>query len=1140
MKKMKTNKLLTLVLLFFAFLFVSGVSSWLIITQDTFNPVYVSKIILNVTQNEIVGIDYSSPLTVSGLKGEITTDPEFNPVFTHFNDDSQTEDLTGKYDILSTTITDGNSNTSNNDDIAVGSTYQCTVTISIKEEFTEEYQLNNSTVTFIVKYKTCQIEDIWTAGNTCYTIEDALAMASGNATSETIITAGASTSAQAQTSFTKLSNINNYLTLYADKTENLNNYSTNFAYSIESGDTLFVPDGVSSLSSDTPGYSLPSKDSDGSEGSNTVYSVLHIPSDVNLTVSNGSNLTVAAFLSQSSETQNRGVIINNGNITVTGGTVNSYGYIKGSQGKLILSENATATDVFRLYDFCGGALSSTMEGKNFFPMDSYSFHNISCAMTVNHGCKYSALYYLNMASTNIYNTIYLISSTESDSPLFYLTSGYIEKSVKFNKSNDNDNPTVRNTRPSEQKEQIKIYGTATDCSVSITVKVLLFETEIKTSTDMALPLSLMDIVIGEGSELTLKTNSYKVFPGSSITIEENAKLYVNDKVKVMLYDEDSYKDYCSTSKVGIQAHSEDGTSYKVPNGSADAYVKNNGYLQFNSGSYVGGNIITEVDDATLVLNGNVTCSMLRLTECYYTSSTNYAANVSEGIVSPATGDVLYTSQSQGKNVIEDKNLESGRTYRSKGNYWLQNRDITVTINMGGGTATKTENCLNGVVINSSDYTIPENYKMVGSTLHFDENCSGDFPYKIGTDKIYSDITLYMDTNYDGYLIKFLTDGGTAIINVKLSKDNLNYNLSNATTTKAGYDLTGWKFGDTLLALDAVIDSSYFAEGNYIVSIYAVWEISSYTLTLTKDTGVESMIPSIDSSTLTANSDGTYDVEYGKTVTITVAYKSNYKYDSSTIADWVQKNSDTQFIITMPAENVTFTVKGKNNSCITPETLITLADGSQVEVQHLKGDEELLVWNMYTGKFDSAPLIFVMTHEESLYNVVYLTFSDNTVVKVIYEHGFYCYDTNSYIYLDSNASEYIGYTFDKMGQAVTLVDVEIVQEYTKPYSPLTNVHLCYYVNGLLSTGADMEGLIGIFTVDPDTMTYDKELMEQDIATYGLFTYEEFIEVIGIEAFPESMFNAYQGQYLKVSIGKGLITVEKLKQLIETYTEYLIGS
>ena len=57
------------------------------------------------------------------------------------------------------------------------------------------------------------------------------------------------------------------------------------------------------------------------------------------------------------------------------------------------------------------------------------------------------------------------------------------------------------------------------------------------------------------------------------------------------------------------------------------------------------------------------------------------------------------------------------------------------------------------------------------------------------------------------------------------------------------------------------------------------------------------------------------------------------------------------------------------------------------------------------------------------------------------------------------------------------------------------------------------------------------MQADIEEYGLLTYEDFDGIID-----EVGFEAYNGQYLNVSIGKGLITWNGVKALAERYGHF----
>lgn len=232
-------------------------------------------------------------------------------------------------------------------------------------------------------------------------------------------------------------------------------------------------------------------------------------------------------------------------------------------------------------------------------------------------------------------------------------------------------------------------------------------------------------------------------------------------------------------------------------------------------------------------------------------------------------------------------------------------------------------------------------------------------------------------------------------------------------------------------------------------------------------------------------------------------------------------------------------------CIAAGTLITLADGTQKAVEELTGNEMLLVWNLETGTYDVAPILFIDSEPAKMYKVIKLSFSDGTTVKVVYEHGFWDYNLNEYVYLDKNAAQYIGHWFNKLStdengntisKKVQLVDVVIQDEYTTAWSPVTDRHLCYYVNGMLSMPGGIEGMFNIFEVDAETMKYDEAQMQADIAQYGLFTYEEFVELFPIT---EDAFDAFNGKYLKVAMGKGLLTEDELQALINRYADFLIA-
>jgi hypothetical protein len=54
------------------------------------------------------------------------------------------------------------------------------------------------------------------------------------------------------------------------------------------------------------------------------------------------------------------------------------------------------------------------------------------------------------------------------------------------------------------------------------------------------------------------------------------------------------------------------------------------------------------------------------------------------------------------------------------------------------------------------------------------------------------------------------------------------------------------------------------------------------------------------------------------------------------------------------------------------------------------------------------------------------------------------------------------------------------------------------------------------------------MQSDIDKYGLYSYEDFKDYASYE-----FYSAFPTQYLKVAVGKGLITYDQILHLIERY-------
>lgn len=221
------------------------------------------------------------------------------------------------------------------------------------------------------------------------------------------------------------------------------------------------------------------------------------------------------------------------------------------------------------------------------------------------------------------------------------------------------------------------------------------------------------------------------------------------------------------------------------------------------------------------------------------------------------------------------------------------------------------------------------------------------------------------------------------------------------------------------------------------------------------------------------------------------------------------------------------------TCVTPETLITLADGSQKRIDEVTYADELLVWDFYNGEYTAAPASIVMNHGYGNYTVVSLNFADGTTVNTINGHGFYEADSNEFVILsENNAADYVGHAFIKQdGTTTELASYEISEEYTESWSVLTAEHYnCILEDMLTLTPAEVEGSPKYLMpyVMGEGMKYDAEAMAKDNETYGLYTYEDFADYMTYE-----QFAALNLSNFKVSVGKGYITWDEIMYLISIH-------
>ena len=331
-----------------------------------------------------------------------------------------------------------------------------------------------------------------------------------------------------------------------------------------------------------------------------------------------------------------------------------------------------------------------------------------------------------------------------------------------------------------------------------------------------------------------------------------------------------------------------------------------------------------------------------------------------------------------------------------------------------------------------------------------------------------------------------------------------------------YDFDKWQIhggyldGQQFNANESIIIEEKFDGIIYIEPIYSESNWCRITVTVSNATITITII--YNEETITCESDKTIDVILGTDIKIdSITYTQDNNQEAT--LNGVAISVGATYTI---ENNSTLNVES-SSSCLVEGTLITMADGSKKPVEQIIAGDMVQVFNHETGKVEVSRVIFNdhSLQEAQIYKIINCEFSNGSIIKIVYEHGFFNKEENKYVYLtNDNYKKYIGktfITFDEDGnkEEIILLNAYLTEEQCRIYSPVTEKTLNYFTEGILSMPGGIFGLFNIFE-------------------YELLTVNDFNGMIN-----EYMFDIFNGKYLNVAIGKGLITWEYIKYLAERY-------
>lgn len=364
-------------------------------------------------------------------------------------------------------------------------------------------------------------------------------------------------------------------------------------------------------------------------------------------------------------------------------------------------------------------------------------------------------------------------------------------------------------------------------------------------------------------------------------------------------------------------------------------------------------------------------------------------------------------------------------------------------------------------------------------------------------------------------------------------------------TREGYTFTGWYalHGDKWVNEfgRSIVDYPSKCDGELV----AGWQIRTFRIYRENDTNGQHVKLNFGNKGDLNDTNKSLEYEYNAEVRFTYGFDTCWGWPNTGVPFVLSNKNTNQGVICseepndkrvflMPAFDVLIKTKSDGKLiCFVNGTMITIGNNEEKPIEELSVGDKVLSWNFTTGTAEYQPIIYYYKHEAEEVSVVNLEFSNGNNLRIVGTHGIFDISERKFVYVDdSNYRALIGHSFASVYNdettAVKLVNAYITNENISWYSLLTATNGNAVADSLLTMKS--EEYVEVFMPFDvgENLKYDEVKMQAEIEKYGLYTYEEWQDYVTIEE-----FYAFNVQYLKIAVSKGIMTREDLIDLAKRY-------
>lgn len=301
------------------------------------------------------------------------------------------------------------------------------------------------------------------------------------------------------------------------------------AYRLPDGVTLVVPDDTESTAYDTV------KNLNTEPGPSTAFRTLTVPEKVSLTVPATSKLVVNAVQGAKNGASSMGRIIGDyGQMEVKGtvdiyGTLYARGFVTGS-GQVTAESGANIYQLMQIQDWRGGSVTFNMYNY-LMAINMYSFENIMANMTYEGGSSLSVQACIAASGTCFAVDVPAMTDGTHGASIFILNK---DGQIKTAYDKEHDRLDIRMTKGTVKMQYLEL-------NMSMGKDEAGKDQGLKINS-ANYPLAVndsMSITVEKGA--TLQTDyDLKFLPGTSVTVEEGAKMVVSESSHLYFYSLKSY------------------------------------------------------------------------------------------------------------------------------------------------------------------------------------------------------------------------------------------------------------------------------------------------------------------------------------------------------------------------------------------------------------------------------------------------------------------------------------------------------------------------------------------------------------------------------------------------------------------------